>query len=148
MQESVDIPIIHMIRETAVEVTEKYPEVKKVGLLATTGTIESGLYNKELEAKGFEVLTPTDSIELNMVMKAVYGIKSKTDPQLNEDLLAIAAQHLADREAQLIVLGCTEIPLAYNPERVELPSVNATRVLAERAVALFREISDKGKLEP
>ncbi len=148
MQESVNIPIIHMIRETAAEVADKYPGVKKVGLLATTGTIESGLYNKELEARGFEVLTPADSIEINMVMKAVYGIKSKSDPQLNEDLLAIAGRHLAGRGAEVIVLGCTEIPLAYNPERVDLPSVNATRVLAERAVSMFREISDGRHREP
>jgi aspartate racemase len=140
MQESVDIPIIHMIRETAIEVADKYPDAKKVGLLATTGTIESGLYNRELEAKGFEVLTPVDSIEVNMVMKAVYGIKSKTDPQLCEDLLAIAGQYLADRGAEVIVLGCTEIPLAYNPDRVDLPVVNATRVLAERAVLLYQEM--------
>ena len=141
MQESVDIPIIHMIRETAGEVAGNYPDIKKVGLLATTGTIESGLYNKELEAKGFEVLTPDDSIEINMVMKAVYGIKSKTDPQLNEDLLAIAGQHLADKGAELIVLGCTEIPLAYHPGRVDLPVVNATRVLAERAVDMYEAMS-------
>lgn len=143
MQESVDIPIIHMIRETAEEVAVKYPEVRKVGLLATTGTIESGLYNKELEAKGFEVLTPTDSIELNMVMKAVYGIKSKSDPQLNEDLLAIAGRHLADRGAEVIVLGCTEIPLAYKPDRVDLPCVNATRVLAGRAVELHNKMAEE-----
>jgi len=143
MQESVEIPIIHMIRETAVEVAKKYPGIKTVGLLATTGTIESGLYNKELEAKGFEVLTPSDSIEINMVMKAVYGIKSQTDPLLNEDLLAIAGQHLAERGAEVIVLGCTEIPLAYNPDRVDLPVVNATRVLAERAVEIFQEMRDE-----
>lgn len=140
MQASVNIPIIHMIRETAAEVEENYPDVKKVGLLATTGTIESGLYNEELEAKGFEVLTPVDSIEINMVMKAVYGIKSKTDHQQNEDLLAIAGQNLSDRGAGVIVLGCTEIPLAYNPERVDLPVVNATKVLAERAVEMYEEM--------
>ncbi|MGM0666856.1 MAG: aspartate/glutamate racemase family protein [Bacteroidota bacterium] len=143
MQESVKIPIIHMIRETAGEVADKYPGVKKVGLLATTGTIESGLYNKELESMGFEVLTPADSIEINMVMKAVYGIKSKSDPQFNEDLLALAGQNLADRGAELIVLGCTEIPLAYNPERVNLPSVNATRVIAERAVELHNKMAEE-----
>jgi len=143
MQESVGIPIIHMIRETADEVAEKFPGIKKVGLLATTGTIESGLYNKELEAKGLEVITPADSIEMNMVMKAVYGIKAKSDPQLNEDLLALAGQHLASRGAELIVLGCTEIPLAYNPDRVNLPSVNATRVLAERAVELYNKMAEE-----
>lgn len=147
MQEAVRIPIIHMIRETAEEVMEKHPGITKVGLLATTGTIESALYHKELEANGFEVLTPSDSIEINMVMKAVYGIKSKTDAQMNEDLLAIAGQHLADRGAELIVLGCTEIPLAYNPARVDLPVVSATRVLAERAVEMYREMSQSQRTE-
>ena len=138
MQESVSIPIINMIRETVAEVANKYPEVKKVGLLATTGTIESGLYNNELEAAGFEVITPDDSVEINMVMKAVWGIKSKADPMVNEDLLAIAGQHLAGKGAELIVLGCTEIPLAYNSKRVDLPVVNATRVLAERALNMYQ----------
>jgi len=143
MQESVNIPVIHMIRETANEVALSYPNVKKIGLLATTGTIESGLYNKELENKGFEVLTPADSIEINMVMEAVYGIKSKTGKQKNEDLLAIAGQHLADRGAEVMVLGCTEIPLAYKAERVGLPVVNATTVLAERAVELFNKMAEE-----
>jgi aspartate racemase len=140
MQEVVNIPIINMIRETAAEVAGKYPEVKMVGLLATTGTIESGLYNKELEAAGYEVITPHDSIEINMVMKAVWGIKAKSDPGVNEDLLAIAGQHLADRGAEVIVLGCTEIPLAYNPARVDLPVVNATLVLAQRAVDMYQRL--------
>lgn len=143
MQQSVNIPIINMIRETAAEVANEYPKVKKIGLLATTGTIESGLYNKELEAAGYEVITPHDSIEINMVMKAVWGIKAKSDPKINEDLLAIAGQHLADRGAELIVLGCTEIPLAYNPDRVNLPFVNATLVLAQRAVDMYRKMSEE-----
>jgi len=140
MQESVDIPVINMIHETALKVSKDHPDIKKVGLLATTGTIESGLYNKALEEEGFEVLIPSDSIEINMVMKAVYGIKSKNDHQMNEDLLAIAGQHLADKGAEVIVLGCTEIPLAYKPARVDLPVVNATRVLAEKAVEMFMEM--------
>lgn len=145
MQESVSIPIIHMIKETAAEVAGKYPEARRVGLLATTGTIESGLYSRELEVAGFEVITPEDSIEINMVMKAVYGIKAKTDPQENEYLLALAGHHLADRGAEVIVLGCTEIPLAYNPARVDLPVVNATLVLAQRAVDMYRKMSEESE---
>lgn len=141
MQESVRIPIINMIRETAIEIANNYPDVKKVGLLATTGTIGTGLYNKELEAKGFEVITPSDTIEINMVMKAIYGFKSKTDPQVNEDLLAIAGQHLADRGAEIIVLGCTEIPLIYNPDRVDLPMVSASKVLLDRSIEMYQTLS-------
>ena len=137
MQDAVSIPVINMIRETATVVAEKYPEARKVGLLATSGTIKTGLYEKELSAMGFEVISPPDDIENEYVMKAVRGIKAGSDHQGNEDLLAFAGQHLADRGAELIVLGCTEIPLAYNPDRVDLPVVNATMVLAEKAVEMF-----------
>jgi aspartate racemase len=118
-------------------VAEEYPGARKVGLLATSGTISTGLYEKELSAKGFEVISPDEDIENDYVMKAVRGIKAGSDPAITEELLAVAGQHLADRGAELIVLGCTEIPLAYNPARVDLPVVNATRVLAEKAVEIF-----------
>jgi aspartate racemase len=143
MQDAVSIPIINMIRETANVVAKQYPGIKKVGLLATSGTIRSGLYEKELKAKGYEVIVPEERIEEEMVMKAVRGIKAGTDRKPIEDLLAVAGRHLADRGAELIVLGCTEIPLGYNPERVDLPVVNATKVLAEKAVSLYFEKTGK-----
>ena len=141
MDNAVDIPIIHMIKETAQVTKARYPGKKKIGLLATTGTIESGLYGKELENLGFEVIVPDDSVEINMVMKAVAGIKAKSDDGHNEDLLALAGQNLMDKGAEVIVLGCTEIPLAYNPERVDLPVVNATKVLAEKAISMFNDLN-------
>jgi len=141
MQQAVSIPIIHMIKATSLEVARVYPQVRKVGLLATTGTIESKLYEGVLEKMGFEVIVPDDSIEHHKVMKAVEGIKAKTDPQLNEDLLFEAAEHLVNKGAELLVLGCTEIPLAFNPRRTEVPVVNATRVLAETAVRMYDSLS-------
>jgi aspartate/glutamate racemase len=68
-------------------------------------------------------------------------IRDRSDPGHNEDLLAMAGQNLADKGAELIVLGCTEIPLAYNPGRVDLPVVNATRVLAEKAIFMYNELN-------
>ena len=72
--------------------------------------------------------------------KAVFGIKAGADQKIHRDLLADAGQHLLDRGADLIVLGCTEIPLAYDTERVDVPIVDATRVLAERSVKMFMEL--------
>lgn len=140
MQNAVSIPIINMISETATVAREEYPGVTKIGLLATSGTIMTGLYEKELKAKGFEVISPDPVIQEEYVMKAVRGVKAATSRQENEDLLAVAGQHLADRGAELIVLGCTEIPLAYNPGRVDLPMVNATEVLARKAVEIYYEM--------
>lgn len=140
MQDAVSIPIIHMIRETVNEVAEKYPDIKDIGLLATTGTIETELYRNEFAEEGFRVILPDEEIENEKVMKAVFGIKAGTSKKINEDLLAEAGQNLVEKGAKLIVLGCTEIPLAFNSERVEIPVINATEVLAKKAIKLYTEL--------
>ena len=89
------------------------------------------------------MIVPDDSVENDKVMKAVWGIKSGTEKLINEDLLAEAGQHLIDKGAEVIVLGCTEIPLAFNPERSSVPVVNATKVLAERAIELYYQLDKK-----
>jgi aspartate racemase len=141
MQAAVSIPVIHMIRETAAEVVRKHPECKTVGLLATSGTIATGLYEKELAARGLSVVYPDEDVERDCVMKAVYDhIKAGTGIDTAEDLLARASENLEKKGAQVIVLGCTEIPLAFNPARANVPVVNATRVLAETAIRTYREL--------
>jgi aspartate racemase len=140
MQRAVKIPILHMIRATAQAVKDRYPKCRRVGLLATNGTIGSGLYHKELRARGMEVVCPGESIQNDCVMKAVYAIKAAGDKRNCEDLLATAGRDVEQKGAEVIVLGCTEIPLAFNPQRASVPVVSATRVLAEAAIReFFRE---------
>jgi len=134
MQGAVQIPILHIMRETAQTVVERHPDCKKIGLLGTTATLSSGLYEKEFCARGLSMVYPDDSILTDCVMKAIYGIKAGQDRQVSEDLLYTAGENVARKGAELIVLGCTEIPLAFNPKRASKPVVNATRVLAEAAI--------------
>ncbi len=54
MQNSVTIPIINMIVKRSMKSLNNYPDVKKVGLLATTGTIGTHLYENELRKRGIE----------------------------------------------------------------------------------------------
>ena len=140
MQASVSIPIIHMIRETVEETKNIYPGATLVGLLATSGTIESKLYERELEKKGLKAIVPNDDVQNGKVMKAVCGIKAGADKKIGEDLLDGAGQHLVVMGAEVIILGCTEIPLAFNPARSEVPVVDATRVLSERSIRMYREM--------
>lgn len=134
MQRAVKIPILNMIRLAAEAVAKRQPECRRVGLLATTGTIGTGLYQKEFRKLGIAVIDPDEPIETDCVMKAVYGIKAGVDKRVCEDLLFTAGNHLEQKGAQVLVLGCTEIPLAFNPRRAQVPVVNATQVLAEAAI--------------
>ena len=143
MQAAMHIPILNMIRETADTVAGYYPESRDVGLLATSGTIRTGLYEKELAARGRRVIVPDEAVERDYVMKAIALIKAGNTGKESEDLLAFAGEHLEKRGAQLLVLGCTEIPLAFNPDRARVPVINATKVLAEAAISKFNELSGK-----
>jgi aspartate racemase len=143
MQAAVKIPILNMIRETVAETARRHPEATRVGLMATSGTIASGLYEREFAARGIQTIVPDSATEENVVMKAIRSIKAGEDKKLAEDLLAQAADQLVANGSQVIVLGCTETPLAFNPQRAKAPVVDATRVLAQAAVAKYQELSRK-----
>jgi len=139
MHRAVRIPILHMIREAAAAVGQRHPQCRRVGLLATTGTLSTGLYEREFRARGIGVVYPDAPIEIGWVMKAVYGVKAGADKKTCEDLLFAAGKNVEQKGAQVIVLGCTEIPLAFNAQRATGPVVNATRVLAEAAIREMRK---------
>ncbi len=143
MQAAVDIPILHMIREAARAVAARYPQCRQVGLLATSGTIQTGLYEKEFAALRRRTIVPDDAVETDYVMKAIALIKAGDTGRESGNLLAAAGDHLVARGAEVLVLGCTEIPLAFNTERAKVPVVNATRVLAEAAIRKYQELSKR-----
>ncbi len=74
-------------------------------------------------------------------MEAIRAIKAGEDKKRAEDLLADAADRLVARGAEVIVLGCTETPLAFNPARSKAPVVDATEALARAAVAEYRRLA-------
>jgi aspartate racemase len=141
MSRQTSVPIINMIKETALAVKQEYPTMEVIGLLATSATIEMRLYQKELENLGFAVVIPDDDIIKNNVMKAIYGIKSNVDNEINEDLLAEAGKHVVLKGAELIVLGCTEIPLAFNPKRVNVPVIDPAKVMAKKVIDIYEEMN-------
>jgi aspartate racemase len=140
MQSAVKIPILHLISETVAAVAQRHPECKTVGLLATSGTIQSKLYENEFRARGIAVVYPDDATQTDCVMKAVYGIKAGGDRREQADLLCAAGREVEAKGAQVILLGCTEIPLAFDAKRASVPVVNATQVLAEAAIREFKRL--------
>ena len=76
-------------------------------------------------------------------MKAVYNIKAGGDKRQAEEWLFLAGKSVEKKGAEVVVLGCTEIPLAFNAERSGVPVVNATRVLAERAISTYKQLLAK-----
>ncbi len=132
---AVQIPVLHMIRETVAAILRLPVTVQTVGLLATTGTIRTALYHRELAAGGLSVLTPAEA-DQTLVMEAIYGpdgIKAG-GMALPGETLRQAAATLIGAGAEAIICGCTEIPLVLQDGDLAVPVLDPTWVLAAAAV--------------
>lgn len=140
LQAELRIPILNMISETAKFIKNNYGDVKKVGLLATTGTVLSGIYFKEFEKQGIDIITPSFDDQENKVMSAIYGVEGikagfKETPA---SLLKEVSKKLISEGAELIIAGCTEISLALKQEEVSFVIIFPMRLLAEKAVYIAK----------
>ena len=145
LREGVDIPVISIIEEVVAEVEIKVPDAKRIGLMATTGTIRAGLFQNRLREIGVEVLVPSSEDQENLVMSAVYGesgIKAGFLSSENKEKILRASRALIGRGAQGIIGGCTEVPLAVQQRDMEVPFFDSLDILALAAIRSARSESD------
>jgi len=136
IQAHINIPILNMIKETVNFVKKNYPDVKRVGLLATTGTIYSGLYADEFKASDIEVIVPSEKTQEEAVMEAIYGkkgIKAKyiLTPRL---ILKEVAELLLSKGAEIIIMGCTEIALVLKQRKLGFVAIDPSKIIAKIAI--------------
>lgn len=125
----IDVPLINMIKEVFGAVGEA--GVIRVGLLATTGTVTSGVYTEA--AKGVELILPNENWQEH-VHRAIYSIKGAAGEKLlkiKRELLSVIEQ-LREEGAEGIILGCTEIPILISQDDVEeMPVFDSTDILVD-----------------
>lgn len=128
------IPILDMIEETAARVRTVMPAAERVGLLATCGTVETGLYHQALALHGLLAVTPEADEQVNYVDAAIEAVKGGDVSCEVGQRLATAAEHLVTGGAQVLLAACTEIPLVLTPAMVSVPLLDPTLILAQAAV--------------
>ena len=146
------IQLLSLIAETVASLAgQRAAGPMRLGVLSTTGTLRTQVYSGPLAAAGFSVIEPADDVQQDLVQRAIYdpayGIKARSNPvteRARESVLS-AIRHLAERGAQAVVLGCTELPLAVGESTVlGLPVIDPAVALAR---ALIRETHPE-KLKP
>lgn len=133
------MPFLSAFDTLAARIARDYSGARRVGVLATTGSRHAHLYEDNLP--GFEVLWPPQEEQETLVMEAIYGrngIKAGNRGEYPRALLAQAARSLRESGAELIVAGCTEVPLALSRADVDIPYIDPMTVLAEALVAAAR----------
>ena len=133
--DAVDVPFVHIADTTAEAVSAQ--GLATVGLLATAYTMEQDFYVGRLrDDHGLDVLVPAEA-DRRVVHDVIYDelCVGVIDDRSRDEYRRIM-RALADRGAEGILLGCTEIDLLVGPGDSPVPMFDTTRLHAERAVDL------------
>lgn len=133
----INVPFLHI----ADSVAERLGQARRIGLMGTTATLRTELYQKRIGGP-FEWLLPADDEMAQQVMPGVAAAK-RNDLGAAARLLRPVAQGLVARGVDTLVLGCTEIPLALTQADVAVPVIDATEALARATVALAQRLRDE-----
>lgn len=135
LEKEVYVPILNMPVETARLLRER--GVETAAVLATDGTVQSGLYEEALRAEGILAIYP-DDIQQSTIMTLIYGYIKRgiLDPaELPRDEMSAIDDDLRRRGAQALLLACTELPVAYDIMGLyDSDCVDPTSVLAAAAI--------------
>ncbi len=148
IQKEIRPTIINGIQETGRYIRRKHTNVEKVGILSTTGTAKTGLFQQALKAVGLAYCIPDEDTQEKFVMEAIYGndgIKAGSKSDRVVSLLSRAAQMLHDSGAQVVITGCTEIPLALKQNHVSIPLIDPMTVITEVAIEFCSTTTRKRK---
>lgn len=128
------MPLIHIIKET-IKATMEIDS--RAFLISTLGTKKSGLFEKHSKALGLEIITPDESVA-NLVQQSINCIKAN-DIKKGGEHIKKAILSLWEREDLPVILGCTELPLAYTASGLDSNRVvSSLEALAKACVKACR----------
>lgn len=135
VKEQTSIPFINVIDESIAEIDRICPDASAVGVMATVGCLNTALYQDAIEASGRAAIVPDDD-GARELQRLINAIKAGDQGSPIVEGMESVAQALVDRGAELIVGGCTEIPLVFDGSGFAVPVISSTDVLASRTIAL------------
>jgi aspartate racemase len=139
-----DIPFIHLIRETAEAVASEFG-AKKVAVLATDGTIETRLYQDELSKRGVIAFTPKAEVQA-LVMHEIYECIKSGKPA-DEEIWQKIEEYVKAEGCEAAVLACTELSVVRKELSLGSFYFDPMDIMAERCLDFYEkrgEIKKRG----
>jgi len=139
VQSTLRIPWVHLMDITVEAILRLLPDVRRVGVLGTDGTLATRLYEDALARHGLQQVAPAaGSEEQGAVMTAIFdpswGIKATgavVSARARGELARMAGW-AAERGAQVVIPACTEVSVGLTPESFStVPLVDPLAVAAE-----------------
>lgn len=127
------IPFFSIIDESVNEIDRVRPDARKVGVMATEGCLGTGIYQDAIKASGRESLEPRGA-DLEQLMNLINAIKAGNQGEDISRAMHASASALVEQGAEVIIGGCTEIPIVFKGDNFVVPVVASTYALAQRTL--------------
>ena len=129
IQKAVSIPIIH---ESVAYAVRELPDVKRIGIMGTDGTIGSRIYHKECRKLGVTPVKPSPERQKD-VMSLIYddiksgkrGDRAKFDRVMSEFMR---------KNCDAVILACTELSVFKGKHEIPTMCLDAMDVLVREAI--------------
>jgi len=127
------LPFLDMVEGTVDAALDARPGIGAAGVLAADACLDGRLYHRAFAARGVEVVS-ADLHERHAFMALLRRIKRGDTGREVRLGMAALAEALIARGAQVVIAGCTEIPLVLDASQLAVPLINSTDVLVRRTL--------------
>ena len=139
IRSALTIPFVSLIEEVVDEVRQRYSHAKRVGVLATQGSRDANIFGPALARQGLDVLQLSETSQ-KQFMDILYKIKSGDRSSRIHIAMQQLGEELIGMGADILIAGCTEVPLVLNAGDNTKPMIDSTDVLARRCVDYARGV--------
>lgn len=138
VQQKVNIPMISIVEATYRKAQKL--ELQKIGLLGTQFTMENDFLKDPFTANGQEVFVPNEGEQLLLHGKIVTELEQGIVKQeTKKEFLAIAERMIERHHIEGLILGCTEFPMIFKPEDLDIPQFNTVEIHVDEIVKMILE---------
>jgi aspartate racemase len=127
-----ELPLLHIAEAVRQELASRGLQGKRVALMATRGTHRAGVYSGRL-GPAFEPLLPVDEGVQGLIDVSIAAVKAGKLVEATHSALD-AADRLLSAGAEVLILGCTELPVALSNTAVQERCIDSTLALARLCV--------------
>ena len=138
LQNKIKIPIINMPEEVFKYCKRRYKKNSKIGILGTEGTLKTGIYSKFFN-KSFELIEPNKFFQRKYVNTTIKLVK-EGNIQKAEKTIKPAIRHLFKKGSNSIILGCSELPLALQKNKLPKNFIDANLILAIASMKKYKSL--------
>ncbi len=146
IQGKISIPFISIVDEVVAHIQENYPSVKNIGIMAADGCLHANIYQQALLHKSFVPIQWHED-RSRQFMELLFRIKTGNVGDESRKEMVLLSQYLSDAGAELIISGCTEIPLVMTAKDIDIPLIESTDILVQQTIAYATQKSKLPSIE-